>query len=186
MCETPDERSPDRSALAARIRDAAYLEGDFTLSSGLKSKYYLDKYLFETDPVLLRDIARAMAGLLPERFDRLAGVELGGVPLATTLALETGKPFIIVRREAKAHGTARDFEGTLNPGDRLILVEDVLTTGAQAIAAARRLEQAGAKVIKVIYVVDRQQGAAENIARAGYEPAYLFTSEDLGIHKTPV
>lgn len=173
----------DLKALAERIKKAAYLEGDFTLSSGLKSKYYLDKYLFETDPALLRDIARAMAGLLPEPFDRLAGVELGGVPLATALALETGKPFIIVRREAKAHGTARDFEGALGKGERLILVEDVLTTGAQAIAAATRLEQAGAKIIKVIYVVDRQQGAAQNIARAGFEPACLFTAQDLGISK---
>jgi len=172
---------PDLTALAARIKQAAYLEGDFTLSSGLKSKYYLDKYLFETDPVLLRDIARALTDILPPEFDRIAGVELGGVPLATALALETGKPFIIVRREAKAHGTARQFEGSLRAGERVALVEDVLTTGAQAIAAAQRLEQAGAKVIRIIYVVDRQQGAAENIARAGYEPAYLFTAQDIGI-----
>jgi len=174
---------PDLAALAARIRAAAYLEGDFTLSSGLKSKYYLDKYLFETDPGLLRDIARALADILPPEFDRLAGVELGGVPLATALALQTGRPFIIARREAKGHGTARDFEGNLKAGERVALVEDVLTTAAQAIAAARRLEQAGAKVIRIVYVVDRQQGAAENIARAGYEPAYLFTAQDLGIPK---
>jgi len=167
--------------LAARTKKAAYLEGDFTLSSGLKSKYYLDKYLFETDPALLQDIASAMLPLLPNEFERLAGVELGGVPLVTALALRTGRPFIIVRREAKQYGTGRVFEGHLNPGDRVVLVEDVLTTGSQALSAAKRLEAAGAKVVKIVYVVDRQQGAAQAFEKAGYDAAYLFTAQDLGI-----
>lgn len=167
--------------LAARIRQAAYLEGDFTLSSGLKSKYYLDKYLFETDPALLRDIAEALTSLLPAAFDRLAGVELGGVPLATALSLRTGVPFVIARRAAKDHGTGKDFEGILRPGDRVVLVEDVLTTGTQALAAARRIEALGAKVVKIIYVVDRQQGAAQALRKAGYDAASLFTAQDLGI-----
>ncbi len=167
--------------LAARIKRAAYLEGDFTLSSGLKSKYYLDKYLFETDPALLRDIAAALASLVPADVDRLAGVELGGVPLVTALALQTGRPFIIVRREAKEYGTGKDFEGNLNPGDKVVLVEDVLTTGSQALSAAQRLEAAGAKIVKIIYVVDRQQGAAQAFKNAGYDAAYLFSAQDLGI-----
>ena len=167
--------------LAARIRDAAYLEGDFTLSSGLKSKYYLDKYLFETDPALLQDIVWALLSLLPNEFERLAGVELGGVPIATALSLQTGVPFIIVRREAKDYGTGKDFEGNLNPGDRVVLVEDVLTTGSQALSAAKRLEAAGAKVVKIIYVVDRQQGAAQAFENAGYDAAYLFSAQGLGI-----
>src|SRR5512140_1250556 len=98
-----------REELAQAIRAAAYLEGDFVLSSGKRSKYYLDKWRFETEPALLREIARALASLLPDPPpDRLAGVELGGVPLVTALALETGRPYLVVRREAKGYGTARE------------------------------------------------------------------------------
>jgi orotate phosphoribosyltransferase len=171
----------ERAALLARIKRTAYLEGDFVLSSGKRSRYYLDKYLLETDPALLEDIASGMAAMLPEATDRLAGVELGGVALAAAVALKTGLPFVIVRREAKEHGTAKEFEGKLEAGDRVALVEDIATTGRQAVQAARKLEKAGAKVAAVLCIVDRQEGAAEAMAEAGYDFRPLCSAAELGI-----
>jgi orotate phosphoribosyltransferase len=171
-----------RAELAKEIRDVAYLEGDFVLSSGKRSKYYLDKWRFETDPRLLGEIARALADLLPvPPPDRLAGIELGGVPLVTALSLETGIPYLIVRREAKKHGTSKQVEGIMNEGDRLALVEDVLTTASQAISAARRLSSLGLKVERVVYVIDREEGADANLRAAGFDPAMLFRKSDLGV-----
>lgn len=171
-----------RSELASAIKQACYLEGDFVLSSGRRSKYYLDKWRFATDPALLREIARALAGLLPEpRPHRLAGVELGGVPLAAALALETNIPYLIVRRAAKEYGTAREIEGMMAAGERVVLVEDVLTTASQAISAAQRLTAAGLRVERITYVIDREEGAEENIRAAGFQPMPLFRKSDLGI-----
>jgi orotate phosphoribosyltransferase len=171
-----------RAELAQAIKAVAYLEGDFVLSSGKRSKYYLDKWRFETDPRLLREIAGALADLLPfPQPHRIAGVELGGVPLATALSLETGIPAIIVRREAKEYGTARDVEGVWESGERVVLVEDVLTTASQAIAAAKRLVEHGLDVVRVIYVIDREEGADTNILQAGFRPAALFRKSELGI-----
>lgn len=171
----------DRNELAHAIKDAAYLEGDFILSSGQRSKYYLDKYLFSTDPVLLKEIARRFAAILPEQYDVVAGLELGAIPLATALALEVQKPYVIVRKAAKEYGTSKLFEGTLEPGCKVVLVEDVLTTASQAIDAAKRLTDYGADVVKVVYVIDREQGAAQNLAAAGLDAEALFTKTDLGI-----
>jgi len=171
-----------REELAQAIKQACYLEGDFVLSSGKRSKYYLDKWRFETDPGLLREIATALAELLPSPPpDRLAGVELGGVPLAAALALETNIPYLIVRRAAKEYGTAREVEGVMAEGERVALVEDVLTTASQAISAAQRLTGMGLEVSRIIYVIDREEGAEENIRAAGFDPAPLFKKSDLGI-----
>ena len=171
-----------REELARAIKDAAYLEGDFILSSGKRSKYYLDKWLFETDPRLLGEIAEALAALLPSSPpERLAGVELGGVPLAAALSLETGIPYLIVRREAKEYGTAKEVEGRMAEGERVVLVEDVLTTAGQAISAAQRLTKLGLKVERILYVIDREEGADANIRAAGFEPAALFRKSDLGV-----
>jgi len=171
-----------REELAGAIKAAAYLEGDFVLSSGKRSKYYLDKWRFETKPELLREIARALAGLLPEPPpDRIAGVELGGVPLAIALSLETGIPSLIVRRQAKEYGTARGIEGVFEAGERVVLVEDVLTTAGQAIGAAQRLAEAGLAVVRILYVIDREEGAEANIAAAGLDPRPLFRKSDLRI-----
>jgi len=171
-----------REELAAAIRKAAYLEGDFVLSSGKQSKYYLDKWRFETDPGLLREIAKALSELLPSPPpDRLAGVELGGVPLVAAVALETGIPYLIVRREAKEYGTGREVEGLMEEGQRVVLVEDVLTTASQAISAARRLTRLGLEVQRVVYVIDREEGAETNLREAGLEPLMLFRKSDLGV-----
>ncbi len=160
---------------------AAYLEGDFLLSSGQRSRYYLDKYRFSTDPGLLKPIGAGLAGLLPAGLNCLAGVELGAVPLVTAVSLETGLPFVIVRKGAKDYGTAKLIEGVLPDGARVGLIEDVLTTAAQAIRAAQMLTELGARVEKVVYVVDREQGADANIRAAGFDPASLFTKTALGI-----
>ncbi len=171
-----------REELAQAIRDAAYLEGDFVLSSGKRSKYYLDKWRFETNPRLLREIASALSVYVPCPYPhRLAGVELGGVPLVTALALEMDLPYLIVRRQAKEYGTAREVEGLWNPGERVVLVEDVLTTAGQAIRAAQRLTEMGLTVMRIIYVIDRGEGADRNIRDAGFEPGALFHKSDLGI-----
>lgn len=172
----------DRQQLASAIKAAAYLEGDFVLSSGKRSNYYLDKWRFETNPDLLREIAKALAELLPSPPpDRLAGVELGGVPLATALALETGIHYLIVRRGAKQYGTGKEVEGLFDSGQRVVLVEDVLTTASQAIDAARRLTNLGLQVERVVYVIDREEGAESNLRQAGFEPAALFRKSDLGV-----
>ena len=171
-----------RAELAQAIKAAAYLEGDFVLSSGKRSKYYLDKWRFETDPRLLREIARALVGLLPSPLPhRIAGVELGGVPLATALSLETGIPLLIVRRQAKEYGTGRETEGVWEQGERVVLIEDIFTTASQAIAAAKTLAALGLRVERMICVVDREEGAEASIRAAGFEAAPLFRKSELGI-----
>ncbi len=168
-------------ALAQEIREVAYLEGDFILSSGKHSKYYLDKYRFESEPTILRQIAQRLAAKMPAGVNRIAGAELGAVALAAATALETGLPFVIVRKEQKDYGTAKRVEGVLEAGQRVVLVEDVLTTGTQAVKAARALESLGARVVKILGVIDREEGAQETMREAGYSYEALFTSSDLGI-----
>jgi orotate phosphoribosyltransferase len=163
-----------RARTWARLVRAAFLRGEFVLSSGRRSSYYLDKYLFETQPDLLRDIARLIAHALPPETTRLAGPALGGVPLATAVALETGLPFVIVRPEPKGHGTARVIEGRIEAGDRLVVLEDVVTTGAQAVRAARIVEEAGGRVLMILAVVDRHEGGRDGIEAARYRFAALY------------
>ena len=169
------------AALASRIVDAAYLEGDFVLRSGRRSRYYLDKYRFTTAPSLLREIGQALADRLPAETRRVAGPELGAVPLATAVSLETGLPSVLVRGESKSYGTERRFEGILHPGENVVLIEDVVTTGGQAIESAQALRDSGANVSLVLVVVDREEGAAEAMAEAGFRFEALFTSTSLGL-----
>jgi len=175
----------DVEELGRRLRDAALLEGEFTLRSGRKSRYYFDKYRFETRPDLLKPVARAFADMLPEGVQRLAGAALGGVPLATAVALETGLPFVIVRKESKGYGTENRIEGELEPGDRVVLLEDVVTTAGAALGAIEAICAAGAAGVSALIVLDRQEGAAEAFAAAGVPYRALFTSESLGIDKDP-
>lgn len=171
----------DRNELAQRIKDAAYLEGDFTLRSGRKSKYYLDKYRFETQPAILRALGVMLADHRSDATNRIAGAELGGVPLAAASSLQTDLPFVIIRNAKKGYGTSNLFEGILEAGDRVLLVEDIATTGGQVIEAAKALTEAGATVERIVAVIDRQEGARENIESAGFAFASLFTSADLGV-----
>lgn len=176
------------SPLAKAIADVALLRGQFTLRSGKTSTYYLDKYLFSTRPELLRQLAplfaqrlRTLEARLGVRFVRLAGAELGGIPLVTAASLETGLPCLFVRNQKKDYGTAKLLEGAINPGDHVALLEDVATTGGQALEAVEALRAAGAVVPAVIATIDRLEGARENLERSGLAFEALFTKRDLGV-----
>ena len=171
----------DRNELARMIKSAAYLEGDFTLRSGKKSSYYLDKYRFETQPAILAALGRMFAEHMTDTTTRIAGPELGGVALAAATSLATNKPFVIVRNAKKGYGTGNIFEGILERTDRVLVVEDIATTGGQVIEAARAITEAGATVERIVAVIDRREGARENIESAGFPFASLFTTADLGI-----
>jgi orotate phosphoribosyltransferase len=170
-----------KQELAVRIRAAAYLEGDFTLRSGKKSTFYVDKYLFETQPEILAELGRRLAERATPNTTRLAGAELGGVSLAAAASLAAGLPFVIVRNARKDYGTGKMFEGRIESGDLLLLVEDIATTGGQILEAARTIEQAGGKIEKIVAVVDRGPDAAANIRAAGYRFESLLTAGDLGL-----
>jgi orotate phosphoribosyltransferase len=165
--------------LASRIREAALLEGDFVLSSGRRSSFYVDKYLFSTEPDLLSDVAAALARELPAGVERLAGVELGAVPLVVATALVTGLPYVIVRKSAKGYGTGRGIEGNLERGERVALIEDVVTTGTQATQAARSLVEAGVEVVTIVAVLDRREVPEGRLERFPFEA--LLRIEDLRI-----
>jgi len=167
--------------LARMIADAALLKGEFTLRSGRKSHYYLDKYLFATEPVILAELATRFAERIPPTAKRLAGAELGGIPLVTATSLASGLPSIYVRAQKKDYGTAKRIEGRLEEGDEVMLLEDVCTTGGQVLEAARVLEEAGARVVKIVGTIDREEGAREAIEAAGYVFESLFTKSDLGV-----
>jgi orotate phosphoribosyltransferase len=171
--------------LGQRLLAASYLEGDFVLRSGRRSRFYLDKYLFETQPDLLRDIARGLAEKLPvyRPFDLLAGPELGAVALVTALALESGTPFVIVRKGAKGYGTDKAMEGRAVAGQRVVMVEDVVTSGGAALQAADKLREVGLEVAALLCDVDREEGGREQIEAAGLTFDPLFTATSLGIRK---
>jgi orotate phosphoribosyltransferase len=170
-----------RNELIRRIRETAYLEGDFTLRSGKKSKYYLDKYLFETCPDILKALGSEFAKYIDSDVTLIAGAELGGVALAAATAMATGKNWVIIRNSKKGYGTGKMVEGVLKAGDVVLLVEDIATTGGQVLEAAKVITDAGAKVKKIVAVIDRKQGAGENIAQAGYKFESIITKDDLGI-----
>jgi orotate phosphoribosyltransferase len=174
----------NRSELIKRIKETAYLEGDFVLRSGKRSKYYLDKYLFETCPDILKSLGEEFAKYITDDITLIAGAELGGVALAAATAMQTSKNWVIVRQSRKNHGTSKLIEGKLKPGDVVLLVEDIATTGGQVLEAAKVITEAGAKVKKIVAVIDRKQGAAENITGAGYKFESLLTKDDLGIKDT--
>jgi orotate phosphoribosyltransferase len=163
--------------LAGRVRAAALLEGDFVLSSGKRSRFYVDKYLFSTEPGLLREVAKELAAMLPEGIERLAGVAVGAVPLVVALSLETGLPYVIVRKTAKAYGTAKSVEGRYEAGERMVLVEDVVTTGTQAVEAAEGLVEAGLRVESIMAVLDRREKRGGHLG--GFEFHSLLRMEDL-------
>jgi orotate phosphoribosyltransferase len=161
--------------LARRVHQASHLTGTFVLRSGATSSEYFDKYRFESDPRLLRELAEAMAGLLPDGADGLAGLELGGVPLATVLSQVTGLPAGFVRKQAKPYGTRRLAEGFDVAGRRLVVVEDVVTSGGAVVDSCRALRSEGAEVAVAICVIDREAGGPANLGDIGVELRPLFT-----------
>ena len=175
--------------LARRIYDTAHITGQFTLRSGATSTEYFDKYLFEADPVLLRDIATAMAERLSDLLDpqagprsgahAVAGLELGGVPIAVLLSQVTGIPALFVRKQAKTYGTCKLAEGGQVSGRRLLVVEDVITSGGQVLASVADLRERGAVVDVVACVIDREAGGVAALAAEGLELRALFTMSEL-------
>lgn len=169
-------------SLAERVADAALLTGDFVLSSGKRSSFYVDKYLFSTEPDLLGDLAVEITASLPPGVDRLAGVELGAVPLVVAASLASGLPYVIVRKGAKEYGTAKNVEGKLEAGEKVVLVEDVVSTGAQAVAAAGKLARSGVEVERIVAVLDRREEGEEG--RLGpFEFTSLLKIGDLRVVK---
>ena len=169
----------ERAELAAAIYDRTHLTGEFTLRSGVVSNEYFDKYLFESDPVLLREICAALAPLVPEGTEALAGLELGGVPIATVLSQLTGIPAYFVRKEAKTYGTCRLAEGGDVEGRRITVVEDVVTSGGQVVISCGDLRERGAVVEHALCVIDRESGGPAALADIGVTLHPLFTMTEL-------
>lgn len=154
--------------------------GHFVLTSGKESDYYIDVKKLITNPRALKLIAELVGELWSgDAFDRVAGPELGAVPIATAVALEMEKPLLVVRKKKKEHGTGKQIEGEVEPGDRVLLVEDVTTTGGSVLRAAKVLEESGAKVVGITVVVDREEGARERIEGEGYRFMPLVTVREL-------
>jgi len=168
-----------RSTLAHDIYQTSHLQGKFLLRSGMVSDEYFDKYLFEADPALLKRIATEMAALVPPGTDALAGLELGGVPIATMLSQLTGIPTLFVRQKAKEYGTCKLAEGGELSGQNVAIVEDVVTSGGQILASAAELRERGARIASVLCVIDRASGGPENLAREDLELRPLFTMSEL-------
>ena len=167
------------AALAKRIFQRAHLTGSFKLRSGAVSTEYFDKYRFEGDPALLKDIAAALTTRIASEYDALAGLEMGGIPIATMLSQFTGKPALFIRKQAKEYGTCLFAEGGEVRGRRLLLVEDVVTSGGQILESAAALRKEGAIITHVVCVIDREAGGKEALAKAGLSLTSLFTMSEL-------
>ena len=168
-----------RPELAKAIFDRAHLTGSFKLRSGKISSEYFDKYQFESDPRLLAAIASHLAPLVPRDSKYLGALEMGGIPVATALSLHTGIPVIFVRKQAKDYGTCKFAEGPSIQGEKICLIEDVITTGGQVVTSAGDLRGDGAIINSVLCVIDRSEGRHEPLTAAGLELFPLFTMAEL-------
>jgi orotate phosphoribosyltransferase len=168
-----------RQELARKIFDCSHLTGTFLLRSGKTSTEYFDKYKFESDPTLLREIAKNLAALVPSGTDYLGALEMGGIPVATAISLETGIPVVFVRKEPKEYGTCKFAEGPDIKGKKLTLIEDVITTGGQVVTSCEDLRKEGALIDDVICVIDRSEGQTEKLVKAGLRHHALFTMAEL-------
>jgi orotate phosphoribosyltransferase len=165
--------------LADRVFAVSYLSGTFVLRSGRTADHYFDKYRFESDPVLLEEIVQALVPFVPVGTEGLAGLELGGVPLATMLSSVTGLPAFFVRKEPKKYGTERLCEGGAVAGMRLLVIEDVVTTGGQLVLSTQDLRAEGAVVEEALCVIDREGGGADVLAAEGIRLTALFRMREL-------
>ena len=160
------------------IELGAYKTGEFTLASGKKSDYYVDLRVAITTPIFLRAVAEEMNEYL-RGADRIAGVELSAVPLAAALSLKSGKPYLMVRKKKKEHGTGKVVEGEINEGDKIVFVEDTTTTAGTLIEAIRSVREVGGIVELAIVIIDRKEGAKENLANIGVEMISLTDIDSL-------
>lgn len=173
------QTSASRESLAADVNAACYLTGEFRLRSGQVSHEYFDKYLFEGQPQLLRSVAAAMVDLLPNDAQVLAGMEMGGIPIATVMSQLTGLPTVFVRKAAKEYGTQKAAEGGPVAGLRVVAIEDVVTTGGALLNGCAELRRLGASLDVVICAIDREQGGLGNLASEGIELRAALTRTDL-------
>lgn len=167
--------------LGKLIYEVSLLRGNFQLRSGIRSTEYFDKYQFESRPWLLKEIANHMIKLFPVDFDILAGLETGGIPLATALSLETSKPVVFVRKKPKEYGTKKLAEGVEIYGKNIIVIEDVVTSGGQVAMSIEELRKLGAICKIALCVIDREQGGKENLQNLGIQLISLYTMSQLKI-----
>ena len=169
----------DLADLGREIVKASYLKGEFTLRSDKKSDRYFDKFLFETDPALLRRLGRHLAELVPADTQLLAAPELGAVLLGGAVSIQMGLPLVLVRKEPKGYGTAKQIEGRFEVGQRVTVIEDVVTTGGDSLRTVEVLRTARLEVIRLVVVLDRGEGGEDNVAQAGLPYSPLFRISDL-------
>lgn len=167
------------STLGPRIKSLAELKGEFVLRSGQKADRYFDKYRFESQPAVLREIAAALCDQLPTDADRIAGLELGGIPLATAVSLQSGLPCLFVRKKAKEYGTCNAIEGGFQTGEKVVVIEDIVTSGGAVVKAIEILREANLVVEDVLCVLDREAGGKTSIESCKCRLHSLFTLADL-------
>jgi orotate phosphoribosyltransferase len=172
----------DKAELAKRVVEVALRRGEFKLRSGQTSNVYFDKYQFEARPALLREVAKQLVPLLPADCEVLAGLELGGVPIATALSFETGLPVAFVRKERKSYGTCLIAEGAVVRDKRVCIVEDVITTGGAVLDSARELRAEGALLGTVLSVIFRGDPQRDQFASEGLTRISLLSLADLEPH----
>ncbi len=168
-----------REELGLEIFKVSHITGEFKLRSGIFSNEYFDKYQFECRPNLLSEITNYLRGMLPSEFDLLAGLETGGIPLATALALKTGKPMVLVRKKAKDYGTMKLAEGPNIKQMNLIVIEDVVTSGGQILKSIEDIRKIGGFCNLALCVIDREQGGPETLSKIGVELRSLFKMSEL-------
>ncbi|MBN1472714.1 MAG: orotate phosphoribosyltransferase [Syntrophaceae bacterium] len=168
-----------KGELGKRVFELSNIRGEFLLRSGVVSNEYFDKYLFESPPDVLKAIVDFMAEFVPEKTDALAGLEMGGIPLATMLSQVTGIPALFVRKKAKDYGTCKLAEGGDVEKRRLVVVEDVVTSGGQIVKSVAELRQMGAVISDVLCVIDREAGGKEHLADEKLTLHPLFTMSEL-------
>jgi len=168
-----------KKELGTAIYNVSHITGEFLLRSGNISNEYFDKYLFESNPQLLQEIALQMKDNLPDEFDMLAGLEVGGIPIATALSFVTGKPVIFVRKKAKEYGTCKFAEGGDVKNKKVVVIEDVVTSGGQIVLSTEDLRKEGAIISTALCVIDRESGGAESLEKSGINLIPLFTMSEL-------
>lgn len=168
----------DRKELARKIYDISHITGEFKLRSGQVSSEYFDKYRFEAQPELLRSIGQQLKALVPADTEVLAGLEMGGIPIAVAVSFETGIPVVFVRKEAKEYGTRQFAEGLDVKGKKVTIIEDVITTGGQVVLSTKDLRRLGAEVENVLCVINRGERSNKNLTETSLTLQSLFTKDD--------